>query len=56
MKNLLVNLMIWSAIAAFVALVIALAMGAQYACHRWVGPWMTNGDPTAVAIYCKPHR
>jgi ABC-type nitrate/sulfonate/bicarbonate transport system permease component len=41
-------------VALVLAAAIALALAAQHACHRWLGPWMTGGDPVATAIYCKP--
>lgn len=50
------NIIAAAIVALGVACLVALAIGASYACHRWVGPWMTGGDATATAIYCRPSR
>ncbi len=43
-------------IALFAAGIIGFAVLGQYTCHRYIGPWMTGGDATAAALYCRPSR
>lgn len=53
MTNLAIKALAVALVLVFVAGVIALAMGAQYACYRWVSPIFVGDDKIAQAIFCK---
>jgi hypothetical protein len=56
LKEYLNNAIMLLILGGCIAVVAAVAFAPSYACHRWVGPWMTSGDATAVAVFCRPGR